>query len=471
MSPLPLTRGGRRLFATQWYRAVRSHLDDGLTAADAEGRAEDLAKAAEGVADLAENPLLLSILALVHFNRQGLPVERSTLYDHATLAMLGHWERDPAGRDLGEIPGLAALGSRHRLNEAAIRRVVECLAREVPENRPSRRRVLQVDRSLSVGPGFGSSGCSTYRRCVSDGPGASASAHRAIRHDPGAESRRPRVCSPSVFKTIWRHVGLSAVVEAADLAELARLASEPRNSEVIRFAVAILAADQRAEADDRALRLVEEVAPRDAVLAAACLFEARRINLAEAALQALARRVWGECASMWRRHHHPLVASRLIWTLLERSSTADDLLLEFLTQGSDGHRRPMEGEMELALLSNRPPVAVSARLLWFLQRLARTSDSGSWRPLSSIATLLMIEAGVEKAEEDLAPLTRLLGQDHWHKGGRGTLAERAERVFRETQGVQRERVSETCLIVPVSPAAGPEITIERDTPPQGCWLS
>lgn len=57
--PLPLNRNGRRVFARQWYRAVRTHLGDSLTELDAEARAEDLAKSAEALADLAENPLLL----------------------------------------------------------------------------------------------------------------------------------------------------------------------------------------------------------------------------------------------------------------------------------------------------------------------------------------------------------------------------------------------------------------------------
>jgi hypothetical protein len=47
---------------------------------------------------------------------------------------------------------------------------------------------------------------------------------------------------------------------AHGLSELAAMSSEPRHAEVIRFAVAILAADQHAEADERALRLVREVA-------------------------------------------------------------------------------------------------------------------------------------------------------------------------------------------------------------------
>jgi hypothetical protein len=130
--PLPLDRDARRTFAQQWYRAVRtSGAAPPLEESDARARAEDLARAADALPDLAEVPLLLSILALVHFNRQGLPVERATLYDHATLAMLGHWERDRAGRDLGDDAVPTDWARRLELDEKGIRRAVEYLAQRI----------------------------------------------------------------------------------------------------------------------------------------------------------------------------------------------------------------------------------------------------------------------------------------------------------------------------------------------------
>ncbi|MGA9672368.1 MAG: NACHT domain-containing protein, partial [Terracidiphilus sp.] len=425
--PLPLNRDGRRVFAQQWYRAVRSHLGDGLTESDAESRAEDLAKSAEILVDLAENPLLLSILALVHFNRQGLPVERSALYDQATLAMLGHWERDPAGRDLGNGVIPPEWGPTLRLPDALVRRIVECLARDV-----QRRDQDGGEFSKDIALEALSHGLEVAASMPRSQAGERApSLLRLLVERSGIVQER----SPDVFA--FAHLSFQDYLAARwfvgtgeqGLSELATISSEPRHAEVIRFAVAIFASDQRAEADERALRLVHEVGTRDAVLAAACLLDAPRLQLSENAVEQLARRVWGECASMWRREHHPMVASRLVWTLLERSSHADDLLLEFLTVGSSGQRRPMEGEMEVYLLVSRPPIPISARFGWVLRQLERSGERDSWRPLWSIAALLLIEGHATKPEQHLAALVRLLGEEHWRDTGRGTLGERAGRIL------------------------------------------
>jgi hypothetical protein len=188
---------------------------------------------------------------------------------------------------------------------------------------------------------------------------------------------------------------------------------------------------------------VREVATRDAVLGAACLLEAPQLQLGEDAIEEIARRVWGECAS-WRRHQHPRVGARLIWALLGRSSHADKLLLEFLTHGSNGHRRPMgEGEMEVFLLANRPPIPISARFGWVLRQLERSGRHISWVPLWSIAGLLLVEGGAARPEDHVAALVRLLGEQHWGDVDRGTLGERAERILRilargETQEAVRQ---------------------------------
>lgn len=437
--PLPLNRTAQRVFAHQWYRAVRSHLGDGLTESAAEARAEDLARAAETLGDLSENPLLLSILALVHFNRQGLPVERSTLYDHATLAMLGHWERDPAGRDLGEGVIPAEWGPTLKLPEALIRRVVECLAREVQYRD-------QGGGEFSEDVAVGALAVGLEKAALMPAAQATHRAHSLLRllvERTGMIQER----SPGVFGFV--HLSFQDYLAARwfvgageqGLSELADLAREERHTEVVRFAVAILAADQRAEADERALRLVLEVATRDAALAAACLLEAPRLQLSEEMLQHLARRVWSESASMWKRHHHPVLGSRLVWTVLERSTHADELLLEFLTLGSDGHRDGPEGEMHVAILVGRPPMAMSKRLAWVLRQAERAGERRSWMPLWSIAALLLIEARSTNAEEHLPALVRLLGEEHWNHPGRGTPRDRAERILAElASGDSRDEV-------------------------------
>jgi hypothetical protein len=439
--PVPLNRNGRRVFARQWYRAVRTHLGDGLTDLDAEARAEDLAKSAEALADLAENPLLLSILALVHFNRQGLPVERSTLYDQATLAMLGHWERDPAGRDLGDGVIPSDWGPTLRLPETVVRRVVECLAHDVQHRDQEGGEFSKGIAIEALLRGLETVSSMPRSQAVERAP----SLLQLLVERSGIVQER----NPGVFA--FAHLSFQDYLAARwfvgageqALSELTAMSSEPRHAEVIRFAVAILAADQRAEADERALRLVREVASRDAVLGAACLLEAPRLQVSEDAVEQLARRVWGECASMWRRHYHPRVASRLVWTLLKRSSHADELLLEFLTLASNGHRRPMEGEMEISLLVSRPPMPISARLGWVLRQLERCDEHDSWLPISSIAALLLIEGRASKPENHLAALVRLLGEEHWRDAGRRTLSERAECILHDFAcGETRERLGQ-----------------------------
>lgn len=439
--PLPLNRSGRRVFARQWYRAVRTHLGDGLTEGEAETRADDLAKSAEALADLAENPLLLSILALVHFNRQGLPVERSTLYDHATLAMLGHWERDPAGRDLGDGVIPADWGPTLRLPDALVRRVVECLACDVQHHDHGGGEFSNGVAIDALARGLETAASMSVTQAADRAP---VLLQLLVERSGIIQERSPGVFG-FVHLSFQDYLAARWFVGAGEqgLAQLAALATEERHAEVVRFAVAILAADQRAEADERALRLVHEVATRDAVLAAACLFEAPRLHLTENAVQQLARRARGECASMWRHHHHPMVAARLVWTLLERSARADELLLEFLTLESDGHRHKMEGEMGISLLVSRPPIPISDRLGWVLRQLERAGDRRSWMPLWSIAALLMIEAGCASPRDHLAALVRLLGDEHWNNAGRGTLGERAERILHDlANGEARQDLSQ-----------------------------
>lgn len=326
-----------------------------------------------------------------------------------------------------------------RLPEALVRRVVECLACDVQHRDPGGGEFSRAVAIEALSRGLETAASLSMSQASDRAP----SLLQLLVERSGIVQER----SPGIFA--FAHLSFQDYLAARwcvgagahGLSELAAMSSEPRHAEVIRFAVAILAADQRAEADERALRLVREVATKDAVLAAACLLEAPRLQLDEAAAEQLARRVWSECASMWRRHHHPIVASRLVWTLLERSSRADELLLEFLMLGSNGHRRPMEGEMEISLLVGRPPIPISGRLGWVLRQLERSGQDRSWIPLWSIAALLLIEAGAAKPENHLAALVRLLGDEHWRDAARGTLGDRAEGLLRDlASGTTREAV-------------------------------
>jgi hypothetical protein len=250
--PLPLDREGRRIFAHQWYRAVRTKLAAPLAEEDARARGEDLARAAESMPDLSEVPLLLSILALVHFNRQGLPVERATLYDHATLAMLGHWERDPAGRDLDDaVPDNWA--NRLRLDEKDIRTVVEHLAQAI-QTEGGGGEFSRAEAIARISEGFEL--LPVGRR--SDARDRGELLLRLLADRSGLVQER----SPDLFAFV--HLSFQEYLAARRLVSdgergirrLTTLSKDDRHSEVCRFAAAILSAELNGEADKRATSLI-----------------------------------------------------------------------------------------------------------------------------------------------------------------------------------------------------------------------
>lgn len=106
-----------RRFSLGWYRAQSA---DERTA---EERGEALANAALAPAlrELAENPMLLTTMALVHQKNVGLPRERVRLYDEAVKVLLVRWQKEKPGTD--ELKELLA-------DERRLRRVLERLAFE-----------------------------------------------------------------------------------------------------------------------------------------------------------------------------------------------------------------------------------------------------------------------------------------------------------------------------------------------------
>jgi hypothetical protein len=445
--PLPLDRSGRRTFARQWYRSVRSHLGTVMPEAQAETLADDLAKTAETLPDLAEVPLLFSILALVHFNRQGLPVERAMLYDYATLAMLGHWERDRSGRDLGDDAIPADWSRKLELNETGIRRVVECLAHDV-QCGESGGEFDQSSAITALSEGLLSAATRSHYGAAE----RAALLLRLLADRSGLVQER----NPGVFAFI--HLSFQEYLTARwfvgrgeiGLGELAALASDDRHAEVIRLAVAILASDQRAEADERARWFIGEVARRNAVIAAACLIEVPRLQLEPNVAETFARAVWSECSQMFRRHYHPRLTSRLIWTLLPQTTNADRLLLEFLSDSGEDHfhqRGMMEFETGLFLLQSRPPGSASPELEWVLHRLANAKSNRHRTPfrLSALGSLLLVEAAALSAADALDPLIDVLGSNDWSRNKPGEApSERAQRLLSSV--LQKQETREPALI-------------------------
>ena len=85
----PLADEDIRTFIRQWYRLREAdvRLRDALTA----GLIEALENQAN-IQELARNPLLLTIIALVHRNEADLPQERATLYQKCVQTLLDEWE-------------------------------------------------------------------------------------------------------------------------------------------------------------------------------------------------------------------------------------------------------------------------------------------------------------------------------------------------------------------------------------------
>jgi hypothetical protein len=437
--PLPLDREARRTFAQQWYRAVRTSGAAPLQEPDARARADDLARAADALPDLAEVPLLLSILALVHFNRQGLPVERATLYDHATLAMLGHWERDPAGRDLGDDAVPPDWVRRLQLNEKEIRRAVEHLAQSVQVHGGGgefsrAEAIANLAEGLRAVPGSGATGLPARAELLLE----------LLVNRAGLVQER----SPDVFAFV--HLSFQEYLTArafvgrgeAGIRELAGLALEERQGEVCRLAVAILSADQRTEADDRATAFINSVGTRSPALAAACLLEAPGVRLEASFAERLARAAFGECTDQRRHYYPPHVTARLVWAALKYTPAADRVLLEILSDSDNGfekerflphrrHRRfddrhfrefwrhEMRMTPALSVVAARPPGSLAPELAWVCRRLAATDRDQGGRIFRNVAELILIESGEAQGHDHIPALIELLAEAEREREGAG----------------------------------------------------
>ena len=82
-------------FIQSWYKAVRGTLTSPIEQLRADESSQDLQRVVESnpkIRELAKNPLLLSTIALVHYNRIRLPERRAELYDECTAFLLGFWD-------------------------------------------------------------------------------------------------------------------------------------------------------------------------------------------------------------------------------------------------------------------------------------------------------------------------------------------------------------------------------------------
>ena len=104
----PFGNGQIRRFADRWYQQVASFKD--LRPEEAKERAAGLQRAifsSRSLRDLAERPLLLTLMASLHAFRGGtLPEEREKLYDETLELLLDVWERQQKRRDGTREPSL-----------------------------------------------------------------------------------------------------------------------------------------------------------------------------------------------------------------------------------------------------------------------------------------------------------------------------------------------------------------------------
>jgi len=129
-----------RQFIRYWTHEVETTLAQSETPEVlqlAEAQAENLIQAINAnphVADLATNPLLLTVIALVYRYRAQLPERRSELYEEAVEVLLGNWDR-AKGLDYGETIGA-------RLDSGDLRSLLEYVAFWMHDRM---QRVIELD--------------------------------------------------------------------------------------------------------------------------------------------------------------------------------------------------------------------------------------------------------------------------------------------------------------------------------------
>ncbi|MBK9713419.1 MAG: SUMF1/EgtB/PvdO family nonheme iron enzyme [Kouleothrix sp.] len=157
----PLDQPAQNDFIARWYRAALLH-GSGLASAEqaqaAEEKARDLVAALERrerLREIAGNPLLLTMIALVHQHRLRLPQQRAELYKECLLLLLEQWEQlrgdgGPAG--LAKILGVPDQTDRLALIQPLAYQLQE-RGREEASAREVRSWLLERFLDLAQGDG------------------------------------------------------------------------------------------------------------------------------------------------------------------------------------------------------------------------------------------------------------------------------------------------------------------------------
>jgi len=433
--PLPLDEPQRAAFARKWYAAVRTDGSMLLDPATSEARGANLAAAAEALSDLTANPLLLSILALIHFNRGGgVPVDRATLYDHATSAMLGHWDRDAAGRDLGDDAIPRNWSDVLRLTPEQIRGVMEDVGWRLHVSRQAEIGAaplaqMLADAIATIAPGGHTppERASVMLRLLADRsglllerePGVFSFTHLSFRDYLGARFR--------------------VRIDQGDLRQLADLAHDDAHDELVRFAVGVLRLAPDGRQKTRAfLTQITLVAP---MLAASALLDAPDSDLPPATIEALAHGVWRDAMGGPSDRQ---ITSQVLRTLLARATDSDTLLLALVARSTQYPHHDGPTELPIRALLARPAGALAPALAWVLTRVAhlplpdsrhheRERGPHGWHmrsQLRAVAGLLLVESGADVTDH-VDALATCLGDRFPAAGGdpRGAPKERAHRIL------------------------------------------
>ena len=140
-------------FATTWNLAIEVAQAGAATVAirhKADRLASDLLNAIERnqrIRALATNPLMLTVIALVHRYRATLPQRRVELYEECTELLLGHWDMGKEGEEAKWLAEYAGIGVQ--LDASEKRTLLEPVARWYHEHQVTVAEQWQVEQLLA----------------------------------------------------------------------------------------------------------------------------------------------------------------------------------------------------------------------------------------------------------------------------------------------------------------------------------
>jgi|GEM_PF-1107824 len=154
-------------FIRNWYLAnklISYGKDDVGVRQDAEQKTQDLLKRLRGqpaLSGMTVNPLLLTMIAIVHNYRGALPGKRVELYDEICAVMLGHWgkakgieESLTAKQKRAVLQPLAAYMMKKSLRTISIEEATRIISSHLKQVGVSDKNVLNFLRGVQAGSGI-----------------------------------------------------------------------------------------------------------------------------------------------------------------------------------------------------------------------------------------------------------------------------------------------------------------------------